>query len=270
MNKQKLDKIILIISFIPYGLVLLSGILSAIFGVVFFFGTVYGWDGFVIGVMGACIVMLYIPILPACLIYQIVYLIRNRVEVVKKIPLKWFAAVAGGIALVIIGAILVNSYDYEIDAAIQKNAAKKMLKNAEEKIEYNLSDFYPDGIFGIEDCIHNCILVDYDKNEVGLLYCAGYDEYWSVRLSPADSEALRILENKSSYILQAEIPLDSPGKRLLAYAENPSHAHRTVAMIMEMSDGSVYYADEIRDSDTGYSRYSGLNSSIFRIKDEEQ
>lgn len=268
MDKRKAAKIILIISFVPYALVLLSGIIGAIFGAGFFFDTVYGWDGFLIGVLGAGLAMLYIPIIPACLIYQIVYLIRSKVGAVKKIPFKKFAPVAGGIAAVIIGVILVNNFEYEIGAAIQKNAAKNMLKRAEEKIEYNVADYYLDGIFGFKDCIHDCILVDYDKNEVGLLYGAGLDEYWSVRLVPADSTTVRNIESK--YILQAEIPLNSPGKRLLTYAENPANAHRTIAMIMEMSDGSVLYADEIREPDTGYTRYSGLNSSIFQIKDEEQ
>ncbi len=268
MDKRKAAKIILIISFVPYGLVLLSGIIGAIFGAGFFFDTVYGLDGFFIGVLGAGLSMSYIPIIPACLIYQIVYLIRSKIGVIKKIPLKKFLPIAGGIALVIIGVILFDNFKYEIESSVEKNAAKKMLENAEEKIEYNVAEYNLDGIFGFKDIIHDCILVDYDKNEVGLLYSAGYDEYWSVRLAHTDSETVRFIENK--YIQQAEIPLNSPGKCLLTYAENPSNGHRTIAMIMEMSDGSVLYADEIREPDTGYVRYSGLNSSIFRIKDEAQ
>lgn len=268
MGKQKAAKVILIISFIPYGLVILSGIIGAVSGVGFFFDTVYGWDGFLIGALGACISMIYIPILPACLIYQIIYLIRSKIGVIKKIPFKKFLPVAGGIALVIIGVILFENLKYEIGAAAEKNAAKNMLKRAEEKINYNVAEYKMDGIFGIEGVIHDCILVDYDKNEVGLLNGGGLDEYWSVRLVPTDSKTVRNIESK--YILQAEIPLNLPGKRLLTYAENPSNSHRTIAMVMEMSDGSVLYADEICEPDTGYVRYSGLNSSIFRIKDEEE
>lgn len=268
MDKQKAAKIILIISFIPYGLVILSGIIGAVFGAGFLFDTFYGLDGFLIGALGGCISMIDIPILPACLIYQIIYLIRSKIGVIKKIPFKKFLPIACGIALVIIGVILVINFEYEIGAAVQKNAAKNMLKRAEEKIEYDMAEYNLDGIFGFKDCIHDCILVDYDKNEVGLLYSAGLDEYWSVRLVPTDSKTVRNIESK--YILQAEIPLNSPGKRLLTYADNPSNTHRTIAMVMEMSDGSVLYADEIREPDTGYVRYSGLNSSIFRIKDEEE
>ncbi|MCI7351348.1 MAG: hypothetical protein MSH60_11460 [Ruminococcus sp.] len=268
MGKQKAAKVILIISFIPYGLVILSGIIGAVFGVDFCFDTDYGWDGFLIGALGACISMIDIPILPACLIYQIIYLIRSKIGVIKKIPFKKILPVAGGIALVIIGVILFDNFKYEIGAAVEKNAAKKMLENAEEKIEYNVAEYNLDGIFGFKDCIHDCILVDYDKNEVGLLYSAGLDEYWSVRLVPTDSKTVRNIESK--YILQAEIPLDLPGKRLLTFSENPSNSHRTIAMVMEMSDGSVLYVDEIRESDTGYVRYSGLNSSVFRIRDDEE
>lgn len=266
MDKQKAAKIILIISFIPYVLVLLCGIIGAINGAGFFFDTVYGWDGFIIGMLGAVLSMALI--IPVCLIYQIVYLIRSKIEFFKRIPFKKFLPVAGGIALVIISVILFDNFKYEIGAAAEKNAAKKMLENAEEKIEYDMAEYNLDGIFGFKDCIHDCILVDYDKNEVGLLYSAGYDEYWSVSLAPTDSETVLSMERK--YILQAEVPLNSPGERLLTYADNPSNSHRTIAMIMEMSDGSVLYADEIREPDTGYARYSGLNSSIFRIRDEEQ
>lgn len=268
MDKQKAAKIILTISFVPYGLVILCGIIGAVSGAGFFFDTVYGWDGFLIGALGACISMIYIPILPACLIYQIIYLIRSKIGVIKKIPFKKFLPVAGGIALVIIGVILFDNFKYEIGAAAEKIAAKKMLENAEEKIEYNVAEYNLDGIFGFEGIIHDSILVDYDKNEVGLLYSAGLDEYWSVRLVPTDSKTVRSIESK--YILQAEVPLNLPGKRLLTFSENPSNSHRTIAMVMEMSDGSVLYADEIREPDTGYTRYSGLNSSIFRIRDEEQ
>lgn len=268
MDKQKAAKIILIISFIPYGLVILSGIIGAIFGAGFIFDTYYGWEGFLIGALGGCILMIDIPILPACLIYQIIYLIRSKIGVIKKIPFKKILPVAGGVALVIIGVILFENFKYQIGAAAEKNAAKNMLKNAEEKIEYDMAEYNLDGIFGFKDCIHDCILVDYDKNEVGLLYSAVFDEYWSVRLAPTDVKTVESMERK--YIPQAEIPLNSPGKRLLTYAENPSNAHRTIAMVMEMSDGSVLYADNICEPDTGYTRYSGLNSSIFRIKDEEQ
>lgn len=72
--KKKIPKIILMLSFAPYVFCLLYSIYSAIFGFSFFWNTSYGFNAFfnsmVIMAFGLCIY----PIIPVCLIYQLVYL----------------------------------------------------------------------------------------------------------------------------------------------------------------------------------------------------
>lgn len=73
--------IILIISFIPYVLLLGYGLYSAIFGydvytwiLPMYVETLYGPDAFLEAVTILGLRMLFIPILPICLLYQIAFL----------------------------------------------------------------------------------------------------------------------------------------------------------------------------------------------------
>lgn len=267
--KQKAPKIIFILSFIPYLLVLISGIAAAIFGAGFFFTNYYGWDGFVLGVIISAMGMTtVIPIIPVCLIYQIAYILRHKIKALGKISIKKYAAVFGVIIAVVAGAILLDTFSYDIRAAFKKSQAKEMLSRAEERIEYDTHDYVLDGVFGIEDVVHDTVLIDYDTFEVALLYEAGYDDYWSVKLEKTSPDSDVIRHIGEDYYVQAEIPLSAPGKRLIGFAESGINRHRTAAFILEMADGSVYYADEIKDED-GYTPYSGLNSSDYRMKDED-
>lgn len=65
--------------------------------------------------------------------------------------------------------------------------------------------------------------------------------------------------------MQAEIPLSYPGKKLLTFYETESNNHRTIAMLLIQQDGTIYFADNIKEKDTGYTRYTGLNSSEFFV-----
>ena len=79
MNKKL--KIILIVSFVPYILVLLCGILCAIHGVTFIYNEVYGTDAFILGVMAlGALLVFYVPIIPVCAIFQVVYLVRRKIS----------------------------------------------------------------------------------------------------------------------------------------------------------------------------------------------
>jgi len=78
--ETKIYKIILYISFLPYLLLLGYGIYSAIFGFTFFFSTSYGFDGFIgaITIMGI-IFFAYYPVIPVCMVYQLIYFLRKKV-----------------------------------------------------------------------------------------------------------------------------------------------------------------------------------------------
>ena len=88
---MKLKKIILFITFIPYLYILSLSIYHAIFGydvytliLPVYVKTIYGIEAFrevfIINLLG----LTFIPIIPICLIYQIVYLIIFIVKKYKK------------------------------------------------------------------------------------------------------------------------------------------------------------------------------------------
>ena len=78
--KDKVLKIILIISSLPFIGLLLIGIYSMFFGFTFFFSTSYGIEAFLGSIFIIGWLLCIIPVLPICLIYQIFYLIRHLVK----------------------------------------------------------------------------------------------------------------------------------------------------------------------------------------------
>lgn len=74
--KKRIFKIILWISRLPYVILFVMGIWHAFFGFTFFSATYTGWEGFVnsVFILGWACCVIY-PVLPVCLLYQIVYTI---------------------------------------------------------------------------------------------------------------------------------------------------------------------------------------------------
>lgn len=74
--KKRIFKIILWISLLPYVILFVMGIWHACFGFTFFSATYTGWEGLVnsVFILGWACCVIY-PVLPVCLIYQIVYTI---------------------------------------------------------------------------------------------------------------------------------------------------------------------------------------------------
>lgn len=82
MKKRKIYKIIFIISFLPYVILLLISLYHAIFGydlytmiLPTYVKTLYGMEAFLQTLIWNSIRLCFIPILPICLIYQLIYLI---------------------------------------------------------------------------------------------------------------------------------------------------------------------------------------------------
>ena len=257
--EKNIPKTILYISFIPYGLVLLFGIYSAIGGINFF-GMTYGSEGFILGMLAAFIFMCVFPIIPVCFIYQIAYLLRHVIKPLQNVSIKKYIAVIVGIVVIVAAAILFNTFKYDIQETRDGFQAREMLSKAEEKIEYNKSTYYMDGIFGIENIIHNTVLIDYDQPEIGLIKGSITDEYISIRLSKttADSDIIRHMDN--DYFVQSVTELSSPGKRMITLTTDEKEYRRTIAVILEMADGSFYYAEDLTDRNGGYGMYAGLDS----------
>ena len=72
------DRIWFRLSFIPFGLIILYGLFSAFFGISFLWSKSYGIDGFLIAVMCGLIAFVVFPVLPLCIVWQVIYLVRRH------------------------------------------------------------------------------------------------------------------------------------------------------------------------------------------------
>jgi len=263
--KSKAAKVIFLVSFIPWALVLLYGMYCAFFGVDFF-ETCYGWDGFLVGIMIAGGLMCVAPILPVCLVYEICYILHNKVPMLRKVSTKKFFISALVLCVITAGGVLLYGFRYEVEAMVQKASAKQMLKKAEEKIVSNKSTVNVGGIFGIEECIYEMIFVDYDKHQVGVLQ-SGLDEFRKFTLKETTEGSDVIRRMKRDYYIQVMVPLSAPGKYLFSFYSEPESPQRTSCLLLEMENGEYYYVIDIKERGTEYESYLGLRNSMYYVGD---
>ena len=143
-----------------------------------------------------------------------------------------------------------------------------MIRRAEEQVEYEKNEFHSGGIFGMEDVIHNRVLVDYDKLQVGFIVAAGIEDFYRIDLS---EDVKKVWEGLAEdwYTLQAVIPLSEPGAELRTYASEEDGMHMTKFLLLKMADGSVYYANDIWDEeDRNLGIYTGLWGSEYMVHSE--
>lgn len=76
---MKLSKLLFFLSFAPAVFLLMAAEMSIFTGSTWFFSKEYGFDAFISTLMLGGLAMCYIPILPACLIYQVVYVLLFKV-----------------------------------------------------------------------------------------------------------------------------------------------------------------------------------------------
>ncbi|MBQ8176377.1 MAG: hypothetical protein IJ035_05005 [Oscillospiraceae bacterium] len=253
---QKIAKVFFFLAFAPYAIVL----------VLFIFGCIAdGFDGGAFGALMILYLMCEYAVIPLCLIYQIGYILRKTV--LKKVQLKKVVIVFGAIAAVVCGVILVDAFSYEIEYAFMKIGARSMLARADEIAYYNFkqppaTDTYPrtKNVFDIEGA-YESVLVDYDSRQVGILCGGTLDKFWKVTLEADNGVANKI---KKDYIVQAVIPLENQDGKLITFSDEENNRHRTIAIILECEDG-VFCADEIRERDTGFVRFSGLQWSQYYV-----
>lgn len=106
----KVKKVLFILTFIPYALVILSGLKGAFFGASFF-GTDYGIDGFITGVFTSLLCMIaFIPVIPVCIVFHLLCLIRKFVPFLKKISIKKFAVICSVLCAIAAAVPIVKIY----------------------------------------------------------------------------------------------------------------------------------------------------------------
>lgn len=263
--KEKIAKIILIISFVPAALILLHGFISIWEGSTFLFSTTYGLEGMCEAILlDLLIFSTIIPILPVCVLYQIGFLIYVVSKKRAKINLKRYAIVVGCGMSVFALVLLWALFSYEIESFVEKQQAKQLIQQAEEEVFYNLAEKNIGGILRLEGHEYDCILIDYDKPRVGFLISGGSDKFHKVDLRLDKSKSYENIF-KEEYYLQALIPLKSGG--ILKTYTNRSYDHCTKALILELADGTVYYTDKMlneNESGGGY-LYTSLNTSEYSL-----
>lgn len=208
----------------------------------------------------------YIPVFPACLIVQISCLLRINGKM-RRISVKKYIVITIAITITVCGGLALfffrDSIANGIGRQLEKSAAVNMYKNAEQKLTYNESTFYS-GILGIDEVVHDTVLIDYDKHETGFLFGGSHGEFWKAELKKTAADSYDIRKIQYDYLVQCDVPLSAPGKRLVTFCEDDTLQHRTVAMIMETEDG-FWFADDIREKDTGYSRFNGFHWSHYYV-----
>ncbi len=271
---MKLSKLLFILSFVPAGLLLMAAVMSIFTGSTWFFSKEYGFDAFISTLMLGGLAMCYIPILPACLIYQAVYLLLFRMpkglpndahaqenadettaQDAQSIPVptsrlsnKTKSIIAVSLFAVMVIVVLGKLFMPKIKKSIEEHKAQRMYENAEVRLDYNKTYQYLSGILGIEEQTCPCVLIDYDKMRIGLLVSddPGYNDYIEYDLTAADKEAADRLNDK--YIVQTQTTLPDGGK-FTAFRNDNDRVMYTKALMLEKSDGSIYINDDLGTGD---------------------
>lgn len=146
-----------------------------------------------------------------------------------------------------------------------KNHEKRInnfINNADEIIYYNLnvqnySGFENDKILHPGNYTTDTILINYKTKKVAFLL-TNFSVFTEFQLTEGG-----ISKNKH---VQSIIELNSPGVYLKTFSPGGNESHRTSAIEITMKDGSKYSIDNLKETDTGYYYYLGLNDNVDIIK----
>lgn len=241
--KKQIHKIFFFISLLPYVLILIYAIYSAVFGIefsFFSFNMVYGLNGFIFALLRKTFNSTNFLIILVCLTYQISYLVFRKKENKKPIWIITFAAV-GVIILVVVCS---NIYErvVEENRVLAKEEMRfdvmETYENADEVVKYRGDTIHANGIAGTEFS-SSTMFINYDSKTISLLFYDNGDRFEEFVLS----------ENKaiSSTYKQYKVELNSPGRTLTTFYPGDEFMSWTVAIELLMEDGSVYSIDNIKD-----------------------
>lgn len=182
MSKKKIIlKVLFILTFVPYALLIGASIFSFFFGFNFF-GTYYGFEGFKGAFLIYGFLLCYIGIIPVCaiiqigvLIYHLVNRARRKKDTSKTLPKKPFVIAVASISIITFGVLMWNIFEYQIKDVFSHQRAVAMYKRSEEIIHYNYNDYGER--FNEEVFIHDTILIDWDRKEIGFVTNDGYDRF---------------------------------------------------------------------------------------------
>ena len=231
------------LSFLPAILVVLASLIGMFTGVRFFKGNAYGITGFLVSLISYGHALCIVPVLPACLIYQMAY----GVAIVLKRRTKWsykkITVLLAVIGIVLLGAVTVYSNWWEFSQYYEKKNAVRFYNSADEKIDYNLNEQNLDGILGVKQQQTSCILIDRENKEVGFMVNGTVDEFYSYKFDKCGQDEQQELDE---LFIQAEFALKDGGK-LISFYPKKSYEHRTCALLWITGSGEKYCKTEIDD-----------------------
>ncbi len=267
--RTKASKIVFALSFLPIAFCFVVSVIGAFKGVSvgLFTGAhnIYDFEAFITSLLWSVLGLCAVPVIPACVIIQIACLLRNN-ESIRRIKLKKYIPITAAIVVVVCAGIALYTFrgdiSFEIERANTKKAAVDMYKNADEIIAYRDESQKP--LFDIEGLTQNSILIDKDNMEVGFVFSSYMDEFWKQKLIPTSESSSDIRHIRDDYWVQAVIPLNKTGTRLITFSEDGFYTNKTIAMILETENG-IYFADEVREKDTGFSQWNKLDESDYTL-----
>jgi hypothetical protein len=268
--KKLIYRVFFFISLLPYAAIFSYAIYSAISGIgyIFLFSstTIYGFEGFLYTLIIGIIWLVYYPVLPICLTYQISYLACRKRDKKKPIWISTIAVAVISISLVF-GLKAVNNMskqnlelEYYRKEETVKNSVSEMVKKADEIIPYyGDGAIHGDGIAGTE-FTQATIFIDYESKRIAFLLYVHGAEYWEYTLS----KDITIQSDKVQYRKE----LKNPGGTLTAFYHNDEAKHETIALQLIMEDGSVYAIDNIKDKFNRNGLFLGLQWAQLENKNE--
>jgi hypothetical protein len=114
LKKEKIYKILLVISFLPYVLLILISLYHSIFGydvytliLPTYVKTIYGMEAFISTLSWNALLLCFLPILPICLLYQIIYLTTCIINKIKHNKYKHISIYLIAICVVLVVCVLI-------------------------------------------------------------------------------------------------------------------------------------------------------------------
>lgn len=262
---KKTSKILFFISFAPAAFLLIMAVASIFTGATFIFSTSYGIDAFLTTLILGGLAMCYVPILPACVIFQVVYIVMyivpQRRTAKGAVPAEEAPQTASpmsektrNIIIIAVFAVLALGVLSWIAASplkrrLEEHEAQSFYYTADTILDYNEKDQFLDGLMGIEEQKNSCIMIDYSDMRIGFIVAGSSTKYYEFELermnSPSDYAVKEI--EKNNYV-QTVIYIDN-GDRLIAYSDEKNYI--TAYMVLYRADGYVYATNLMKDKDGG-------------------
>lgn len=258
--KQKVLRVLFGITFIPYVIVLLSGVDGLIHGYTFF-STHYepGIQAALETAAFAGIVLCYFPIIPICLLIQLAVLANFIIKKKhKKFPTKIFAIVIGIIGVIGAGIVLCNIYEYDIDEFVDGIKAEAMYKKADEVVYFNDHIQYGGGIFNNDNFPNDTLMYIRDEHKIGIVSGGTFDDFNTYELKPMSLEYIEGIERNlcdDPILTYCEL---SNGDWFVVYRSGESYSTLVKLLVVCTKDGE-YWGYEFE----GEGRYLQFSNGSF-------